>query len=167
MCEGLVLVAQFSSDNCAARILHSNLYERPHLNSSHFIRFVAADSPYIHSYGNLSTAARPTEARPKLPKWPLHNDQLIKRLTKSWWKALCFTVKGHKTWSVAQVVGVCLWLFSVLLIYFRIVLGIAMLQWDALKINRLCLRRNTKHITTLSLHSGHLSRTASFPCPQD
>ena len=39
--------------------------------------FFSGDGLYIHSYFHLSILATATIACPKLPKYPLHNNQLI------------------------------------------------------------------------------------------
>jgi len=93
-----------------------------------------------------------------------------------------FTAKGHETWSVPSVVGLCFCLVSVLLINTRVhfilillILILIMLIVHAfvcygkhfLKNRNVAAPKTSKcYITPLPPYSGHLSTMVTFLCPQ-
>ena len=155
----------------ASATVPQQYYSQTSTNGHNFIAagFSVSLRPTVHTFSPIVTFVQRQRPPKHVPKRPLQNDQLIKRLTNSLYKTLCYIVNAHKTWSVPHVVGNSFWLISVLLIKFDCVkLGTAMLQWAYFKHkNGVPSEKKTKHITPLPLHSGHLWRNATFACRQD
>lgn len=121
----------------------------------------------VHAFTLIATLTSPQRKRPSLKIISLFQPVNEQR-TIGAYKTPFSIVKGHETWSLLRIVGICFSLVSVLLIYFDRASYLYATIWN---IRNAPLRENRKkkkkkdrcHIAPLPPHNGHFHLSPMWP----